>query len=52
MVMCILGIKGYRKDYLRAELKRAWPYVNELEERVKDKLVEIVKMYTGEHTNG
>ena len=52
MVMCILGVKGYRKDYLRAELKRAWPYVNELEERVKDKLVEIVKMYTGEHTNG
>ena len=37
---------------VRAELKKAWPYVNELEERVKDKLVEIVKMYTGEHTNG
>lgn len=52
MVMCLFQMDGYRKDKLRAELKRGWPYINKLEERCKERLAEMIKMSIGEHTNG
>ena len=49
MVMCILGIKGYRKDYLRAELKKADEEFDSLELEEKKKaiisLVDKNKLY-------
>lgn len=52
MCAVLLGLSGYTKTQLRDNLQKGWPYVNELEERVKEKLVELIKLYSGENTNG
>lgn len=43
--MCLLIFKlpGYRKSYLRKELRCSWEHIYELEDRVKKKLVELIK---------
>lgn len=46
MIMLIIKKDGYTRKKLREELRVSWGYINTLESRVKEKLVEIIKMYT------
>lgn len=46
MVMIIIKFNGYSRRKLRSILKVEWDYIAKLEVRVKEKLVEIIKMYT------
>ena len=51
MVLVLIRRKGYTKRDLRERLKTTWDYINELEHRIKEKLREIIKLYTGD-SNG
>ena len=46
MVMIIIKRKGYSRRKLREILGVEWDYMTKLEVRVKEKLVEIIKMFT------
>lgn len=46
MILVILGVEGHTRRKLREKLKVEWAYMTRLENRVKEKLVEIIKMYT------
>jgi hypothetical protein len=47
MVLILLDMDGYTKRKFREKVGKSWPYVSELEHRVKEKLTEIIKMYLG-----
>lgn len=49
MVMILIKRKSYSKRDLRERLKCPWDYVNELEHRTKEKLRELIKLYTGDN---
>lgn len=46
MIMILIKRKGYSRRKLREILEVEWSYMTKLEVRVKEKLVEIIKMYT------
>lgn len=46
MIMILIKKDGYSRRKLRDEMKVDWKYIEKLEHRVKEKLVEIIKMYT------
>lgn len=46
MIMMIIKKDGYTRRKLRDELKCSWSYITALEVRVKEKLVEVIKMYS------
>lgn len=48
MVMIILGTRGYTRRKLRSILKVSWPYMTELEHRVKEKIRDNILSRTQE----
>jgi hypothetical protein len=46
MVMNIMEKEGYSKRFIRNKLKCCWGYIEELEKRTKEKLLELIKILT------
>lgn len=52
MVMILIRRKGFTKRDLRERLECSWEYISELEHRTKEKLRELIKLYTGDGKHG